>query len=358
MDKGIGSMVVKLKDIAQKSGVSISTVSRILSNDTSRKSKQETIDMVVQVAREMGYFEQRPFAPVVGSSLHTFTLGCIFTSDHESFLSPFFSQILAGIQKEILALGERYQIAFTTYNIADAGYRQAINQGHLDGAIVLGRTTLENISYIKAHIPYVVYAGLNRIGQDFDEVLCDARKGVARCVEYLYGLGHRNMGFIGPTLKKHPVFNEHRYAGFIDGLTSFGLTADPAFVYDSFLTAGDGYEGMREMVSKGRLPSAIICANDTVATGVLKALGEAKITVPSQVSVIGFDNIDNSAYLTPSLTTIDVPKAELGRYATKILLDRILDKRTYPLQVTLPFTLIERESTAAGPAYTKQEVNV
>ena len=350
-------MAVKLKDIAQKSGVSISTVSRILSNDTTRKSKQETIDKVVQVAREMGYFEQRAFSPALGASVQVFTLGCIFTSDHESFLSPFFSQILAGIQKEILSLGDRYQIVFSTFNIADAGYRQAISQSHLNGAIVLGRTTLENISFIKAHIPYLVYAGLNRIGKGFDEILCDARKGVIRSVEYLHGLGHREMGFIGPTLEKHPVFNEHRYAGFIDGLASFGLKADPAFVYDSFLTAQDGFEGMREMIRKGRLPSAIICANDTVATGVLKALGEGGILVPSQVSVIGFDNIDNAAYLTPSLTTIDVPKAELGRYATKILLDRILDKRTYPLQVTLPFTLIERESTGPGPDHTKKEVN-
>ncbi|HKM07185.1 MAG TPA: LacI family DNA-binding transcriptional regulator [Sphaerochaeta sp.] len=348
-------MAVKLKDIAEKSGFSISTVSRILSNDTSRKSKQETIDKVVQVAQEMGYFEQRAFVPILGNSFQVFTLGCIFTSEHESFLSPFFSQILAGIQKEIHALGDRHQIVFSTFNIADSGYRQVISQSHLDGAIVLGRTTLENITFIKGHIPYLVYAGLNRIGQDFDEVLCDARKGVVKAVEYLYGLGHRSMGFIGPTLKKHPVFNEHRYAGFIDGLAFFGLKADPAFVYDSFLTALDGYEGMKEMIKSHKLPSAIICANDTVATGVLKALGEAGISVPSQVSVIGFDNIENAAFLNPSLTTIDVPKAELGRYATKILMDRILDKRIYPLQVKLPFSLIVRESTGPGPELPTEE---
>lgn len=348
-------MAVKLKDIADKSGVSISTVSRILSNDTSRKSRQGTIDKVVQIAREMGYFEQRAYFP---TSAQVFTLGCIFTSDHESFLSPFFSQILAGIQKEILAMGERYDIAFTTFNIADFGYRQAISQGNLDGAIVLGRTTLENISFIKSHIPYLVYAGLNRIGQDFDEVLCDARKGIYCAVEYLYGLGHRSMGFIGPTLKKHPVFNEHRYTGFVDGLASFDLTANPAFVYDSFLTAQDGYEGMKAMIQKGELPSAVICANDTVATGVLKALREAELSVPSRISVIGFDNIDSAAFLTPALTTIDVPKAELGRYATKILLDKIIGKRTYPLQVTLPFTLIKRESTGPSPDFHTQEIRL
>lgn len=349
-------MAVKLKDIALKSGVSISTVSRILSNDTSRKSKKETIEKVVQVAREMGYFAQKAFDQRAGALSPTITLGCIFTSDHESFVSPFFSQILAGIQKEILARGEEQQIIFSTFNIGDAGYRQAIAQSRLDGAIVLGRTTLENISFIKGHIPYLVYAGLNRIGQGFDEVLCDARKGVIEAVQYLHRLGHRSIGFIGPTLKKHPVFNEHRYAGFVDGLASFGLAVDPAFVYDSFLTALDGYEGMKAMVRAGRLPTAVVCANDTVAMGVLKALGEEGIAVPSGISVIGFDNIENAAFLSPSLTTIDVPKAELGRYATTVLLDRIQNRRTYPLQVTLPFTLLERESTGPAPDLDTQEV--
>lgn len=113
---------------------------------------------------------------------------------------------------------------------------------------------------------------------------------------------------------------------------------------------------MKAMVRAGRLPTAVVCANDTVAMGVLKALGEEGIAVPSGISVIGFDNIENAAFLSPSLTTIDVPKAELGRYATTVLLDRIQNRRTYPLQVTLPFTLLERESTGPAPDLDTQEV--
>jgi DNA-binding LacI/PurR family transcriptional regulator len=338
-------MEIKLKDIASECGVSVSTVSRILSHDTSRKIKDSTVEKVTRTAREMGYFDQRAFLHTFSKPSQSYNLGCIFTSDHETFLSPFFSQLLAGIHKEILSQGERYNLTFNTFNITDPGYKAAIAQSHLDGAIILGRTTLENITFIKENIAFLVYAGLNRIGQDFDEVLCDARKGVSNAVEYLHSLGHREIGFIGPTQQKHPVFNEHRYAGYEDGLAALGLQKNPDFVYDSFLTASDGYEGMKSMAKNKVLPTALICANDTVATGVLKALGEEGISIPNQISVIGFDNIENAAYLKPSLTTIDVPKAELGRYATMILLDKITNKRSYPLQITLPFTLVKREST-------------
>jgi DNA-binding LacI/PurR family transcriptional regulator len=349
---GTGDMEIRLKDIAVQCGVSISTVSRILSHDTSRKIKESTVEKVIDTARKMGYFEQRAF---LAAQKESYTIGCIFTSDHESFLSPFFSRLLAGIQKELSDRKDRYDITFYTFNISEPRYRIAIAQSHLDGAIVLGRTTLENISYIKEHIPFLVYAGLNRIEQDFDEVLCDARKGFAATVGYLHGLGHRKIGFIGPTQQKHPVFNEHRYEGFCDGLAAAGLELDEDYVYDSFLTATDGYEGMKTLARQDTIPTAIVCGNDTVATGVLKALEEEQVKVPGQVSVIGFDNIENAAFLKPSLTTVDVPKKELGRYATMVLLEKIGNKRAFPIEVSLPFSIVERESTGTAPDPKEEE---
>ncbi len=125
-------MAVKLKDIAEKSGVSISTISRILSNDTSHRSKQETIDKVVQIARDMGYFEQRAFAPSLGSSLQVFTLGCIFTSDHESFLSPFFSQILAGIEDHVFSETSSYTNPFDAIRF----FKECLRHEHIFGVLV------------------------------------------------------------------------------------------------------------------------------------------------------------------------------------------------------------------------------
>jgi DNA-binding LacI/PurR family transcriptional regulator len=101
---------------------------------------------------------------------------------------------------------------------------------------------------------------------------------------------------------------------------------------------------MKSLILKENLPSAIFCGNDTVAMGVMKALDEHGIRVPEDISLVGFDNIDTSSYLKPPLTTIDIPKKELGRLAVKILLDRLETNRTYSVRLVLPFTMLVRES--------------
>jgi len=163
-------------------------------------------------------------------------------------------------------------------------------------------------------------------------------------VEYLIDLGHRKIGFIGPTQMKHQVFNEHRYQGYVDAMEKHNIPIPMEYIVDTILTANDGYASMKSLILKENLPSAIFCGNDTVAMGVMKALDEHGIRVPEDISLVGFDNIDTSSYLKPPLTTIDIPKKELGRLAVKILLDRLETNRTYSVRLVLPFTMLVRES--------------
>jgi DNA-binding LacI/PurR family transcriptional regulator len=340
-------MGVKLKDIAKESGVSISTVSRILSRDQSRKSNDETVKKVYEVAEKLGYFAQKlgplHYRKVINKEKQ-YAIGCVLTSEHESYVSPFFSTLLTGIQEEIHRLGPSFSHNFFVVNIKDPGFMQFLESTHLDCAIMLGRTTYDNIKLLKQTIPCLVYAGINKIGNGIDEVLCDAHEGVVTAVDYLISLGHKEIAFIGPTQQKHTVFNEHRYGGYLESMKAHNLVIKEEFVLDTILTATDGYTSMNSLIKRGTLPTAICCGNDTVAMGVMKALDEHHIKVPKEVSVIGFDNIDNVAYLKPALTTIDVPKKELGRLAVKVLIDRLESKREYCIKVTLPFSLIERES--------------
>jgi DNA-binding LacI/PurR family transcriptional regulator len=340
-------MAVKLKDIAKETGVSISTVSRILSHDTSRKANDQTITKVFEAAERLGYFSQK-LAPArymeYAKGDKTFSVACILTSEHESYVSPFFSALLAGIQQEVISQGENFPHNFFVTYIKDPGFMHFIKNTRLDCAIMLGRTTLENIDMLKNLIPNLVYAGVNQIGHDIDEVICDAHLAVMSAVEYLINLGHRDIAFIGPTQVKHQVFNEHRYHGYLAAMEKHEIVIKEEYVVDTILTANDGYESMKSLIKKKTLPSAIFCGNDTVAMGVMKALDEHHITVPQKISVVGFDNIDTSSYLKPPLTTIDIPKKELGRLAVKVLLDRLETNRTYSLRVVLPFSLLERES--------------
>jgi len=164
-------MAIKLKDIAKETGVSISTVSRILSHDTSRKANDKTIAKVFEAAERMGYFAQK-LAPVqyleYTKGDKTFSVACILTSEHESYVSPFFSSLLAGIQQEVIHQGANFPHNFFVTYIKDPGFMNFIKNTRLDCAIMLGRTTLENINMLKNQIPNLVYAGVNQIGHDID----------------------------------------------------------------------------------------------------------------------------------------------------------------------------------------------
>jgi DNA-binding LacI/PurR family transcriptional regulator len=127
-------------------------------------------------------------------------------------------------------------------------------------------------------------------------------------------------------------------------MQAHGIAVRKELVVDTILTATDGYESMKTLIRRKTIPSAVFCGNDTVAMGVMKALDEHGIAVPKDISVVGFDNIETGTYLKPALTTIDIPKKELGRLAVKLLLDRLETNRTYSVRVTLPFSLLERES--------------
>ncbi|HOV64194.1 MAG: LacI family DNA-binding transcriptional regulator [Spirochaetales bacterium] len=343
-------MAARLKDIAKASGVSISTVSRILNGVTSRKPNDETCRRVLQAAREMGYLSDIPAKlKVLSGGLDTsvLSIGCILTSDHETFVSPFFSSLLAAIQNTLVKLGYSLKYKLSVMNIIDPGFSLFMESTQIDCGIMLGRTKLENINLIKQKMPNLVYAGVNSIGSDFDEVLCDGYRGALCAVQYLIGLGHRKIGYIGSTQQKYQVFNEHRYQGFLDALNQANIKVNEDFVIDTHLTTADGYASMREMIERKTLPTAIFCGNDTVALGVMKALSENGISVPDDISIIGFDNIEMAAYSRPALTTISIPTKELGRLAVKIMLDKLETGRDYPVKVYIPFSLIERESCKA-----------
>lgn len=341
-------MTVRLKDIAKEANVSISTVSRILNQDPTRKANDQTIARVFEAAERLGYFSQK-LASVralgtKSSDQKVYSVACILMSEHESYVSPFFSVLMTGIQQEIISQGSRFPHNFFVTSIKDPGFIHFLESTSLDCAIMLGRTTEENIRYLEAKVPNLVYAGVNKVGLGIDEVVCDARTAVSVAVEYLIELGHTEIGFIGPTRRKYQVFNEHRYDGYLDALSGHDLAVNEAYIIDTILTAADGYENMRTLITSKTLPTAIVCGNDTVAMGVMKALDEYSIDVPGDISVIGFDNIDTASYLKPALTTIDIPKRELGRLAVKVLVDRLESGRSYPLHVELPFTLLKRAS--------------
>lgn len=338
---------IRLKHIAQETGVSISTVSRILNGDSLYKPSSKTAKRVIEAANKLGFFSQpNIYKPAEDKIVEqkVYSIGCFLTSQYETFMSPFFATLLATIQNELAKSADKLQYNLSIANISDSGFSRFFTIEQLDCAILLGRTTIENFTMLKRNIPNLVYAGANRIGVGIDEVICDGYEGGRCAIDYLISLGHNKIGFLGPTQAKEQLANEHRYKAFLDTMNDAKLPINQDFIKDTILTTSAGYDSALEMIRSGKLPTAIFCANDTIALGAMRAFEDNLISVPNDISVIGFENIEMSGYVKPALTTISVPITELGRFTVKILLDKIFTNRNYPVKLDIPFQLVERES--------------
>lgn len=342
-------MNITLKDIAEKAGVSISTVSRVINNDQNKPASEETAEKVWNLVREMGYvpnFHARNLkASKTNRSNLEKTIGCILASPKDTFKDQFFSQIMMGIQSEAALNGYNVGYTFSYFEDKSALF-QHITSSDTDGSIVLGRMNEDFLSFIKSNIKNLVYVGLNRIGKGLDEVICDAYEATSCAVEHLISLGHKSIGYIGeiPSHNNNNIINEHRFKAFKDTLAKNSILLNECYIKNITLSSKEGYDAMMEIIESGNLPNAIFCGNDITAIGVMRAIHKSGFRIPKDISVVGLDNIEISEYFRPSLTTVHVPKEELGRFAVKLLIDKINDGHEINALVKLPFKLIVRES--------------
>lgn len=335
-----------LYSIAQKAGVSISTVSRVLNMDTKKPASRATTERVLKIANELGYnnFILSPNQTAI-SSPSTKLVTCILASPADSYSDYFFSQIMIGAQTAANEHGFSIVNAFSTSTHKLEEFYDHIMFHHYDGILLLGRIKYDMINYLLSKTSNLVYAGLNRLNIGIDEVICDAYAAVKSAITYLVENGYHKIGFIGTIPEKNSnIINEHRFDAYCSALAAHNINLNMNYCKNIDLVSPQGYSAAKELILSGNVPEAIFCAGDSVAIGVISALEEAGIQVPEQVGVVGLDDDLIASYTRPSLTTINMQKSELGRFAMQLLVDRINGKHTIPVLIELPFQLVERDS--------------
>jgi len=334
---------VSIEDIARTAGVSHSTVSRALRDST--LISVEVRERIQKLAREMGYTPN-----AIAQSLQTrqtSTIGLVVTS----IADPFWGDVMKGIEEVARVAGFS---VFLSASHNDPDQEMAIiktfHRRRVDGILIAAsRISSNNSKRLDSfRVPTVL---INSQAESETTVLhwvaVDDRKGAQLAVENLLHLRHRAIGYLGTS--NRPRSNRQRLLGYQSTLAAADILSR-----EEWIVVSPGNEASHEEdVAAGRtlLPklldtgvTAIFCYNDVIATGVLIACRERGIRVPEELSVIGFDNIELASYVTPQLTTIHQPKIEMGRLATKVMLD-LLHNRPGQNYV-LPPTLIERASTA------------
>jgi LacI family transcriptional regulator len=333
---------VTLKDIAERVGKSIPTVSRALANypDIAAETRAE----IKRVAKEMGYVPN--ITALHLQKQHTDTISLILpVANHLRISDPFFSEFLSGVVETTTHSSFSLILASSDFENEREAYLRLIHNSQVDGFIVMRTRRKDNrIDLLRSqNIPFVAF-GRTAGENDFPFVDSDDVLGIRLVVDYLVKLGHTRLGFIAePTLFTKSY---NRFQGYIQGLQTHGLDFDPDLVFEENFRQPSGKIGAGKLLSSPNPPTAIIASNDLLALGALSAVQERGLEVGRDISITGYDDILLAEYTNPPLTTVHQPAHQLGRQLTEMLIKIIRKERVGEQHVIYAPSLVIRQSTA------------
>ncbi|MEL6306760.1 MAG: LacI family DNA-binding transcriptional regulator [Chloroflexota bacterium] len=331
-----------LRDIAEYADVALSTVSQALNNKPG--VSPEMRQHILEVAQKLGYRQKIVVEAPLTSDIKTIGLLTKRRHDDPPLINPFYSQIIAGAERECSRHG--ISLMYANVEVDENSHAIALPamllDERVDGVIVVGAFLEETISHIskRAGQNLVFVDAYTNLNSTFDSVLIDNVEGASVAVTHLLDMGHHHIALVGSNTSSYPSIHERR-TGYLNVVNQHNL--EPLII-ESPLTRRAGYEAAKEIMHTHAEVTAIFACNDAVAFGVLNALQDEGLSVPEDMSVVGFDNIDLAQVVSPALTTIHVDKVMMGAMAVRHLRERALDPERTSLKTLITTQLIERDS--------------
>ncbi|MBR0528215.1 MAG: LacI family DNA-binding transcriptional regulator [Ruminococcus sp.] len=343
---------MSLKKIAQMTGVSVSTVGRILSDPNHKCADEDVKRRVLEAARSINYIPNsyaRSLRSGGVSDDRIYRVNILLTRYVHESADPFYDELLMILEKELrnssCIIGnvwhyaefsdEKISKSDKIQKLADELYPEGAERS--DGLIIIGKVTLRALKILKSREKNIISINRNSTNYEADEVLCDGRRIAQTAVAYLVRLGHTKIGYVGD------CHSESRFAGYQAAMTGSHLSPDIDHIYDTLPNEAGGIAAAEYFSELDDPPTGIYCANDILAVGMLKALGRRR-TRGYMPSVISSDDIEAAQYTKPMLTTISLPKTEMVRFALMLLLDRIKGGHKIVSRLEVEGTLVIRES--------------
>lgn len=345
-----------LKEIAKEANVSISTVSRVINHKNTKAASPEVQERIWKIVRESGYTPNASARSLkLGQDVRLTenvpkSISCIFARSNTNVTDPFFSQIAKSIEQEAFKSNYFIRHSFTALDIENPEILQQLKQFPSDGAVILGRYDRQLLNFFTEYYKNVIYTGLNPMGPQYDQVVCEGSDIAITAISYLLEMGHTKIGYVG----EHK--NEVRFNGYKEAMAKLGLPFYQRNTANVNQTPDGGYKGANLLIKHKADITAIFCANDSTAIGVIHALKENGFRIPEDISVISVDDIDTAQYLSPMLTTVHIPMEDLGKMTAKILIDRINGGHRLPIKTVLPFYIAKRDS-CSKPEYGRKSLN-
>ncbi len=344
---------MSIKEIAKIAGVSSSTVSRVLNNPDYRCANEGVRERIWEAAISLGYVPNEAARNLrsgkSGGRQEPHRIRVLMTRMDALHEDPFFSDLLHVIESEIYVHQCVLEKIWYLPVFSDDKKCMYVNLGEMidemhaefekkeDGLIIIGKCNETALKLLDKRYRGVVSVNRNSTNYLVDEVTCDGKKIAALAVEYLLERGNRSIGYVGS------CYREARYRGYQETLYQHEIDVDPGFVVETGQTEEEGFQAMEQFLGAEHRPSAIYCANDITAIGMLKCLQKQKKNT-YKPAIIASDDIDEAQQTQPMLTTVRLPRDEMGRLAMTILLDRLGGGHKSVVRLELEGKLMVRSS--------------
>ena len=327
-----------IKEIASLAEVSISTVSRVLNFDETLNVTDITREKILKIADELEYISSKTKK---SKNKRSQNIGIVYWYNYEEELGdPYYLSIRIAAEKKCNQ---------NNFNLVKLSEDSDINDiKNVNGIIAIGRFAESTIEKLASANENIVFVDFSPDENRFDSVMADLGKSTNKILNYLYELGHRKIGFIGgkgpDDLSYENVNMDERYIKYREFMERKGIY-NPEYRYQgerfSFKV---GYDLTIEALKSKDRVTALFVGNDTMAVGAYKAISEAGLSIPNDISIVGFNDQPSAKYMIPSLTTIRIPSEYLGSAAVDLLIENINGSREYNKKVIIPTEFKIRES--------------
>lgn len=328
-----------IKDIAKKADVSISTVSRVLNEDETLSVKDETRQRILDIAKELNYKVRRKKVkksrPMIGVVQ--------WISSFQEVEDPYYYTLRDAVENACLSrkfdvrryYRENYDLLFN-------------DKDTLDGLICLGKFSLHQAEAFKKAVSRIVFVDSNPDSSRYSAVTIDLEDATDKAIDFLMSQGHKHIGYIGgreylgPEREPFIDVRERAYVRRFMRDKRLELNKDDMYVHQ--FDGQTGYEMMMAAISKSEVPSAFVCASDTIAMGALRALNENRRSLPHHISIISFNDIASAKFYNPPLTTVRLDTKTMGEMSVLLMSHLLKDKDMGPVKIICRNSLIIRDS--------------
>ena len=324
-------------EVADRAGVSIASVSRVLNGKSARP---DTEDRVRTAVAELGYVPD-----ATGRALKLgATLQVAFAVDDVG--NPVYTEMMRGVEEGMAGSGARLLVSSTGHDPTDlVAVVRSLSRGYADGLIIspLRRSPELVEALVNAPVPVVVVGDIGE-GTPLDTVRTDSRKGVVLAYRHLVDTGRRRIAFVNGPADTAP--GRARREGYQQACAEAGTVGEDIEVEDFTVGAGESAWTILAGLDARRRPDAVIAANDLLAFGVMRAAHNTRRRVPQQLAVVGIDDTQFARVFSPSLTSVSLGARVRGQQAARLLLDRMAAPQSPPRTVRVEPRLVVRESSA------------